>query len=201
MEFQEVVNQRKMIRSFEKKPIPQEILEIILRNTFSGPSAGFSQGIEAIVLVSEEDKERYYGLSGSKEERKERQTKWTKLENAAVILIILSHKDTYLDRYAEPDKGWTDRDEARWPVPFWDIDAGMAGLLALLTVVDQGLGAVFTGVFPQETFKEEFKVPTGYNAVGAILIGYPADKDPKSPSLKRGWRNLDDVVHYGNWSK
>jgi carbon monoxide dehydrogenase subunit G len=32
-----------------------------------------------------------------------------------------------------PDKGWTDRDEARWPVPFWQIDTGMAALLILLT--------------------------------------------------------------------
>ena len=32
--------------------------------------------------------------------------------------------------------------ERRWPVPFWPIDTGMAALLILLTVVDEGLGAL-----------------------------------------------------------
>ena len=48
---------------------------------------------------------------------------------APVLVVPFSHKDAYLDRYAEPDKGWTDRDEARWPVPYWWVDAGMAALL------------------------------------------------------------------------
>lgn len=28
----------------------------------------------------------------------------------------LACKDIYLNRYASPGKGWTDRDESRWPV-------------------------------------------------------------------------------------
>jgi hypothetical protein len=43
----------------------------------------------------------------------------------------------YLDRYAEPDKGWVDRAESRWPAPYWYIDTGMAALLMLLTALDQ----------------------------------------------------------------
>ena len=61
----------------------------------------------------------------------------------------MSNKSAYLDRYAEPDKGWTDRDECRWPVPYWDVDAGMAALLMLLTAVDEGLGACFFGIPPE----------------------------------------------------
>ena len=33
----------------------------------------------------------------------------------------------YLDRYAEPDKGWTDRSTDHWPVPYWDTDVGHGG--------------------------------------------------------------------------
>ena len=52
----------------------------------------------------------------------------------------------YLDRYALPDKGFTDRSDAWWPAPYWDIDAGFASLLMLLTAVDAGLGACFFGM-------------------------------------------------------
>jgi hypothetical protein len=63
----------------------------------------------------------------------------------------MSSKRIYLDRYARPDKGWTDRDETRWPVPFWHIDTGMATPLILLTAVDEGLGAVYFGIVDHET--------------------------------------------------
>ena len=68
------------------------------------------------------------------------------MRRAPLLIVPMSDKQAYLDRYAEPDKGWTDRDEARWPVPYWDVDAGMASLLVLLTAVDEGLGACFFGV-------------------------------------------------------
>ena len=64
------------------------------------------------------------------------------MQTAPVLIVCLSDKDTYLDRYAEPDKGWTDRSESHWPVPYWDVDTGMAAMLMLLTAVDEGLGVV-----------------------------------------------------------
>lgn len=36
-------------------------------------------------------------------------------------------------------KGWTDRDETRWLVPFWHIDTGTATLLIVLTPVDEAI--------------------------------------------------------------
>ena len=38
----------------------------------------------------------------------------------------------YLDRYAQPDKGWTDRSTDHWPVPYWDTDVAMAAMVMLL---------------------------------------------------------------------
>jgi hypothetical protein len=35
---------------------------------------------------------------------------------APLVVVPLSCKDIYLDRYARPGKGWTERDQARWPV-------------------------------------------------------------------------------------
>ena len=64
---------------------------------------------------------------------------------APLVIVPHSNKDAYLDRYALPDKGHTDRSDAFWPAPYWDIDTGFAALLMLLTVVDAGLGACFFG--------------------------------------------------------
>ena len=60
--------------------------------------------------------------------------------------MVWTDEGAYLDRYAEPDKGWTDRDPARWSAPYWWVDAGMGAMAALLAAVDHGLGACFFGV-------------------------------------------------------
>ncbi|HEY4630797.1 MAG TPA: nitroreductase family protein, partial [Blastococcus sp.] len=75
--------------------------------------------------------------------------------------IACSSKTAYLQRYAEPDKGWTDRDEARWPKPFWDMDAAMASLLILQTATDEGLASCFIGIPPERdaTVRAAFGIP------------------------------------------
>ena len=37
-----------------------------------------------------------------------------------------------------------------------------------------------------------------YSPIGAVALGWPAPDEP-SPSLARGRRPLDDVVHRGRW--
>lgn len=197
MEFQDVVGRRRMVRNFEDRPVPPEVLDRILRNAIRAPSAGFSQGWAFLVLEGEE-RRRFHDVTFPPAARDN--FRWTDVFRAPVVIVCMSHRDTYLDRYAEPDKGWTDRDPKRWPVPYWHIDTGFAALMMLLTAVDAGLGAVFFGIMPSTTgaFREEFGVPDSYTPIGAIALGYPAPDEP-SPSLKRGRRPVEEVVHRGKW--
>ena len=122
------------------------------------------------------------------------------LRRAPLIVVALSHKQAYLDRYAEPDKGIADRRESFWPVAYWDVDTGFAALLMLLTAVDAGLAACFVGIRPERTadFRLAFGVPEPYRPVGFLTIGYGAPDVP-SPSLRRGRRTVEAVVHRGRW--
>jgi nitroreductase len=116
------------------------------------------------------------------------------------LIVCFSDKDAYLDRYAESDKGWTDRAESHWPVPYWHIDTGMAAMILLLAAEDRGLAACFFGVpgdrWPQ--LRHAFNVSENLAPVGVVSLGYAAP-DLKSPSLKRGRRSVDDVVAYGRF--
>jgi nitroreductase len=198
MEFQDVVRKRKMVRTFEDRPIDREVLERIIANAQRAPSAGFSQGWAFLVLNGKEETERYWKTTMLPERRKG--FGWPGMFNAAALIVCLSNKNAYLDRYARPDKGWADRDEKRWPVPYWDIDAGMAALLILQTAVDAGLGAVFFGIFDQAGFRKAFDIPDGYTAVGTVAIGHKAPTDRPSPSLKIvGKKPASEVVHRGRW--
>ena len=198
MEFQEVVRRRRMVRNFEDRPIPAEVLDRILANALHAPSAGFSQGWAFLVLEGRTQTARFWSTTFADEHRAD--FTYDGLFQAPVVIVCLSHKQAYLDRYAEPDKGWTDKAESHWPVPYWDIDTGFAALLMLLTAVDAGLGALFFGIFPEhiDALRQNFGVPDAYSPIGAIAVGYGAPDTP-SPSLERGRRAADQVVHRGRF--
>jgi nitroreductase len=196
VEFQEVVRRRRMVRNFEKRPVPAEAVDRILANAIRAPSAGFTQGWSFLVLEDSADRERFWEVAWPVAERHDSER--LDVMKAPLIVVPLASKDAYLDRYAEPDKGWKDRDEAHWPVPYWDVDASFASLLMLLTAVDQGLGALFFGIAHPESVREPFGIPVVWRPIGAIAIGYAAPDVP-SPSLKRGRRGVGQVVHRGRW--
>jgi len=198
MEFQDVVRKRKMVRSFESKSLPREVVKRIIANAQRAPSAGFSQGWGFLVLEGAEQTQAYWDAVGPDDADSFR---WQDLDKAPLLIVCLSNKSAYLDRYAEADKGWTDRSESHWPAPYWDIDTGMAALLILLTAVDAELGALFFGVPPEkiETLRSAFGIPEQYAPIGTVAVGYSKANDPPSPSLKRGHRPLDEVIHRGRW--
>ena len=116
----------------------------------------------------------------------------TGMMRAPVVVVPCSSKAAYLSRYAQPDKGWTDRDEARWPMPFWHMDAAMASLLILQTAVDEGLGACFFGIPPERdsSVRAAFGIPDTFDPVGVVTIGHLADDaaTPARPARRRASR-------------
>lgn len=189
-----MMRRRRMIRSYEERPLPEEMVERIVRNALRAPSAGFSQGWAFLVLTEQADRERFWAAAGGAGPQ------GTTMTRAPLVVVALSHKQAYLDRYAEPDKGFTDRSEDHWPVPYWDIDAAFAGLLMHLTAIDLGLGSCFAGITADRVpaFKRAFGVPAEYHPVGFVTAGHPAPDTP-SPSLRRGHRPPSEVVHRGRW--
>ncbi len=199
MEFDEVVRRRRMVRSYDPdRPVPPAIRDRLIRHALRAPSAGFSQGWGFLVLEEPADLALYWSATATGQEP----DGWlTRMRTAPLIIVPMSNKSVYLDRYAQADKGWTDRDEARWPVPYWDIDTGFAALLIHLTAVDAGLASCFFGIPPDRiaAFRAAFGVPEAFTPIGALTVGYGAP-DKRSPSLRRGHRPVDEVVHHGRWT-
>ena len=200
MELNEVIRKRRMVRAYDReRPVPDDVVDRLLEHAIRAPSAGFSQGWDFLVLRSAADRDRFW--ESTREDPDTEPDSWLRgLMTAPLLVVCLSDKDRYLDRYAEPDKGWSDREEARWPVPYWDVDTGMAGLMMLLTAVDAGLGSCFFGIPPaaHAAFRAAFGVPANRRPVGVVSVGYAAT-DRRSPSLRRGRRPVTEVTHEGRF--
>jgi len=208
VEFTEVIRRRKMVRAFKAEPLPAGTTERLLRAANRAPSAGFSQGYSFLVLDGTEQAaplwQMFYDDAPSLGDREaQERAEIDALSPAPLVIVPLACKDVYLDQYAErPDRAWTDRDEARWPVPYWYIDTGFTALLILLAVVDEGLGAVFFGIPPSimPTFRERYGVHGEWTPIGAIAIGYgDPEADPVPPASASERKSLDELVHQGHW--
>jgi nitroreductase len=197
VDFQDVVRRRRMVRSYDTgRPVPTEIIDRIVDNGLRAPSAGFSQGWGFLVLDNSTDVARFREAVSPDDPEN-----WFAANVDAPLLIVAhSNKDVYLDRYAQPDKGFTDRSDAWWPAPYWDIDTGFAALLMLLTAVDAGLGACFFGIPVEriDAYRAAFGVPAQFAPIGAISIGY-SDEPPRDLRSRR--KPTADTVHRGRWNQ
>jgi nitroreductase len=201
MELQEALRRRKMVRSFRREPVPDDVVDRVLASVVHAPSAGFTQGNEFLVLTSVDAVANYiritehphYPLTDSDRE-----------VLPSVVVIPLSNQSAYVDRYSQPDKIEFGLDDAeRWAVPYWDVDAGMASMLILLVAVECGLGALFAGIFyGEKELLAHFGVPEHFRPIGVIHLGYPTEADHQSATSsarKRERRGVDQLVHHNRW--
>lgn len=197
MEFGKVLRRRRMIRSYdEARLVPQEALDEVLAAALRAPSAGFTQGISLLVLTQATDRGAFWRVTEGTD------SSWLRgIRTAPVLILVWASEDAYLDRYAEPDKGWTDRDPARWSAPYWFVDAGMASMAALLAAVDQQLGACFFGIPTDRiaAIREAFGVPASQLSVGVISLGYAVLAPPTGSPTRRPRKAATELIHRGVW--
>jgi len=193
------MRRRRMVRRFDPRPIPAEVLGRILHSATRAPSAGFSQGLDLLVLEGGDAVRSFWRATANP--RFDRP--YSTAEPPAIVLV-LSDKQAYLDRYGAPDKAGLGMDtEEGWPVPYWDMDAAMAVMLMLLTATDEGVGAWWFGVFHgAEALLRDLGVPEGRRLVGAVALGWPAPDDrPSGSAVTRPRRPTGEVVHRGRWGR
>lgn len=201
MEFREILKRRKSVRAYEQWPVPGDALDRILAVVRYAPSAGFTQGNEYLVLDTPEALADFWTLT---DDPRDPIPDEMRSSLPPVLILPLSNRQAYLDRYSQPDKAGFDLEQAEnWPVPYWDIDAGMASMLVLLAAIDEGLAAWFFGISSGEkALLEHFNVPDAFKPIGVIALGYPAASDPlalSSSAARVRRRPTDSLMHRNGW--
>ncbi|MFN8374425.1 MAG: nitroreductase family protein [Anaerolineae bacterium] len=196
MDFYELVNKRRMVRNFSDEPIADDVLARILEAAAHGPSAGFTQGQDFIVVSDAAMKRHLAQLCQEPEYVEDGFDPF--ISKAPVLVVPCTNEGAYHRRYQQPDKVDDSGQEIDWPVPYWFMDAGHAVMLILLAVVHEGLAAGFAGFTDLAGAREALGIPAEVTPLGVIPIGHPAP-DKRSPSLKRGRRAKSDYIHRGRW--
>lgn len=201
MEFRDVVRRRKMVRSFTDEPVDAEVVRRILDVARRGPSAGFSQGVEFVVVTDEETRHKIaapageiFAISGHH----------NFIAQAPTQVVVCVSPEIYRARYRQPDKMKVVSDfddETLWSVPYWYTDAGAAMQLMMMAAVEEGIAAAFVGL-NAEQLRELLGIPQEYLPIGVALLGHAAPDagqfgDVSARRVPR--RPYEEIVHAGRW--
>jgi nitroreductase len=204
VELQDAIRRRRMVRAFERgRDVAPDVVDRVLDAGRRAPSAGKTQALELLVLTDDVDRARFWDVSFPDADARAA-FGWQGLFDAPVLVVPVVEAGAYARRYAEPDKaasrlGDVHGDVDAWPVPYWWVDGGMAVQSMLLVAVDEGLGAVFFGLFDREVATlQAFGVPADRRALGVVALGHPAPSEP-GRSERRIRRSLGEIAHRGTW--
>ncbi len=201
MELADILERRRMVRSYLPDPVPREAIERIVATVRRAPSGGFSQGHRLVVVTEPATREELARLAGEKEYVAAGGQPW--ISTAPVHVFVGTREESYHERYRKPDK-LRDGEEIGWPAPYGYVDAGAAFILLQLAAIDEGLASGVYGVLPDQVpeVKALLGVPDDVHFVCLVTIGRPAP-DPQETALvsrlsQRRLR-LDELVRWERW--
>jgi len=169
MELLDAIHTRRSIRKYLSKPVPEEMIEIILKAGMAAPSAGNQQPWPFIVIT---ERARLDAIPEFPPSSK------MVLQAPAAILVC------------------GDPNGKKWPT-FWDQDASAATQNILLAARSLGLGTVWVGVYPDndrmEGFRKLFGLPAHITPFALIPVGWP---DGEFEAVNR---YRPELIHYESW--
>lgn len=189
-----------MVRAFDPtRPVPPGLVAELVDLASRAPSAGKTQGWHLVVLEGT-DADQFWDATLPLDQRAG--FAFPGLLDAPMIALPLADPGAYLARYGEPDKATTGlgRTTAAWPVPYWTVDTAFSVMTLLLAAEDQGVGALFFGVFHGEAdLRATLGIPGDLQLLGAIALGWPVGGQPPGRSAARRRRSAQEIIHSGRW--
>lgn len=169
MDVTKAIRDRRSVRSYENKDIPQEVLLKVLEAARLAPSANNRQPWKFVVV--REAAKRAALAKAAKEQQF--------VAEAPVVIAAVA---------MEPERTMT------CGVPTYAVDLAIAVDHMTLAAVDQGLGSCWIGAFYQEDVRKILKIPDEYKVATLLTLGYPRDQ-----ACFKNRKPLDEIVCYDSW--
>lgn len=163
---------RKSIRKFEERDIPEEILLKILDAGNSAPTAGNLQARDFIAVRDPEQKKLV----------SEAAMKQTFIAGAPVVIIVCANYPRSMRVYGEKGKLYA------------EMDATAAIENILIASCAMGLGATWVGAFEEDKLQEILEIPEFSKPIAIIPMGYPAEEPEKKSRYP-----VRELVHWDKW--
>ena len=180
MEFENVINKRTSIRSYQSTPISDETLRFILHAAQLAPSWMNKQCWHFIIV-----------------------NKTTLIEEIAKTSLInrwVKQAPALIVACADPHESGTNNN-----IPYYTVDVAIAMEHIVLAATDQGLGTCWIGSFDEQKLKTILEIPPRIRIIAYTPLGYPNEKQTVTDksrtffarSTKR--KPISKISHYNQW--
>jgi nitroreductase len=168
MDFFDVVEKRRSIRSFKDRPVEDEKLQIILEVANSAPSAGNLQCYDIVAVTDEKKRSRLAAACHGQ----------SFVAQAPLCLVFLADCARCAKQYGK-----------RGSTLYAIQDANIAASYAQLAIAALGLGSVWVGSFDEWEVAGAVDAPEGRMPVVVMPVGYAAKEPEPTPR-----RDVSDLV-------
>ena len=167
----ENIHSRKSVRQYTSEPVSAEQVETMLKAAMAAPTAVNFQPWRFVVVT---ERERLDSMAEI--------LPYAKMLKQAPLAIVVCGETTWM--------GGSEN-------PYWQQDCAAATQNLLLAVEALGLGAVWTGVYPNQDLYPKLhdflNLPSNVQPFCCIPIGHPVgNEQPKDK-----WK--PENIHYGKW--
>ena len=170
MNVLDAIRTKRAIRKFQDKPLPDDVIRVILN---AGRRSQSSKNEQAWHFIAIRDESILKALS-------ECGTYAGHLAGAALGVAILTPEPT-----------------AKFQTMF---DAGQSAAFMQLAAWELGVGSVPASIYEGEKAREILGFPLDWHLRIALSFGYPADEEKLSAAPKKGGRRaLEEIVHWDRW--
>ncbi len=198
------IYERRDIRVFRDDPVPPETLARIIRAAHHGPSVGFMQPWDFILVSDVETRGRVKEL-------------FERERHAAAQFFDDSRRSQYLSLKLEgimespvnlcitcdPTRG--EEVLGRNSMPETDVYSTCCAVQNLwLAARAEGVGVGWVSILKLPQLRRILGIPPHIVPVAYLCLGYPLEFPPSPLLQSAGWRDrlpLEDLVHYDGWGR
>jgi nitroreductase len=153
METLSIIKNRRSVRRFQEKKIPDELVDKLKQALIWAPSAGNLQSRKFYFVFNQEIKEKLVEATLGQ----------SFIEEAPLVVVACTDERIF-QRYGQRGKEL-----------YTICDTAMSVQNMLLLAYEQGLGSVAIGAFEEEKVSRILKISNYFRPIMIIPVGYPAE--------------------------
>lgn len=181
MKFDEILNNRYSVRSFDDRPVDATNIEAMCEAARLAPSACNSQTWRFVVVS---DRDVIHEICDTAM-RSVINNKF--LHDAPVLIVGCSQLDIVANRIGHYMTG----------IDYYQIDLGIAMEHMVLKATELELGTCWIGWFNEKKVKRVLNIPKLVKVSALLAVGYPAGK----PLSKSSRKKLEEILYHDKWGE
>jgi len=163
MEILDIIKSRRSIRSFQKKSIPEEIIDKLIETLIWAPSAGNLQSRKFYFVFNQEIKEKLVEAALDQDF----------ISDAHLVIVGCTDEKISL-RYGERGKNL---------YSICEVSASIQNMM--LMAEEEGLATCWVGAFDEKEVAKILDLPGNLSPIAIVPVGYPAKKPEAPPRVSK----------------